>query len=264
MLGLAALVALLAYICWIKRSRREETFGAFLRRRCSFRRIQEISSRARGRDFVIDQQSENTNDFIMINPEPGLIGVHSWASLGHLNPRQPEYSFPLKTVWRNSSHIVQQFRRIPDIVPHPWGSHAVHIRPSQPGRRFRVDPSGSTEESNSSAMISQQSTVEGAIPATIIEDEEDGDSTYHASCSGEEEHSSLIRSVDRLDNEVFLISNRPYFSVPSSSNSHSSNSHHFKIIPPTPTESSRSHGGLSQMILPTMVSNAFCLSVALH
>ncbi|KAG6896879.1 hypothetical protein C0992_005504 [Termitomyces sp. T32_za158] len=253
-LGVTALGTILAYIYWIKRRRGEESFGAFFRRRLSLRKIPKVHPNP-DPYFEIDRQTESTNDFVMVSTEPSVIGVHSWGHLGHLKPRQPEYHFPFRNVLRNTE-IIQQIRRIPDIVPHPWGSHPVHIRPSKPPRRFRVDPSGSTEESGSSAMTSQPGTVEGVIPATIEEGDEEFESNYHSYNGEEDEESSLIPDMDRRDNEVFLISKRPTFTL--SSNSHSSNSHHFKIIPPTPTESSRSHGPLSQVIFP--VSNVFCSS----
>ncbi|KAG6902505.1 hypothetical protein C0995_015697 [Termitomyces sp. Mi166 len=230
-LGLAALGLFLIYLYWIKRGRNGESFRAFLRRCFSLRKAKEIRPMTRSRHFEIDYQSSNADDFVMVG-----------AGDDSLKMMEPEYRFPFKNVWRNSQ-IIQQFRRIPDVVPHPWGYRPVHIRPKQPGRRFRVDhPSASsTEGSSSSAMNSHSGTVEGTIPDTIFEED---DKSQNRDSYYENERESLISHSERYHNEVFLISDRPTFTV----SSHSSESHRFRIVPPTPTDSSRSHGHLSQVL----------------
>ncbi|KAH0589706.1 hypothetical protein H2248_005428 [Termitomyces sp. 'cryptogamus'] len=241
-LGLVTLGIGLAYLYWYKKGN-EESFGTFLRRHICLRKAHEIRRKIRDRDFEIDQ-SEGTNNFVMIRAEDDYISGHTRGPSGDsMKFEQPEYHFPFRNVWRNSQ-IIQQVRRIPDMVPHLWGDGAVYIRPSQPGHRFRVDPSGnSSEGSNSSVMHSLPSTVEGAIPETIYEDDEDTEGHHY-----DNEEESLITHPERLDNEVFLISNgRPDFTI----SDHSSNSHQFRIVPPTPsTESFRSDGPISQVTLP--------------
>ncbi|KAG6828897.1 hypothetical protein H0H92_006403 [Tricholoma furcatifolium] len=127
----------------------------------------------------------------------------------------------------------------------------VQIRPSDPGVRFRVDPSGSSvESSGASAPGSRATTVEGGRPDTIFEDDEyannaDNEPGYRNSYYGDEE-TALITPIERQENDVFLISNRPSFTL-------SSNSHHVTVVPPTPTESSASAGHALDVIPPTVV-----------
>ncbi|KAG6865070.1 hypothetical protein C0991_005345 [Blastosporella zonata] len=239
-LGFIATVSVLIGLCWLKTGRRGEKFGGFLRRHLP-RKAQEIRHATRDSNFEIDRRTDDAHE---LRGDIDETSSHSRKpSLDTLKTLEPEYHFPFKNVWRNSQ-IVQQFRRLPDRVP--WGDRAVQIRPSNPGVRFRVDPSGSSAESSGASVPNSRSgTAEGGRPDSIVKEDDDADSEYRNSFY-ETEETSLISPVERSENEVFLISNRQSFTI----SSNSSNSHQVKIVPPTPTDSSRSHGHLSPLVPP--------------
>ncbi|KAG6909679.1 hypothetical protein DXG01_016086 [Tephrocybe rancida] len=222
-LGFLVIMVALLWLYWAKRSRRGETFGAFISRHF-LRKAQKIRHMSRNSDFEIDSQPEDTDG--------DYAGGHSrGTSVDTLKLAEPEYQFPFKDVWRNS-RIMQQFRRLPDRMV-PWGDHPVQIRPLSPGARFRVDASGSSAESG--GVNVPDGTAEGDYRESFLEEDEYPGDEYRNSLYGNEE-TALISPIERAENGVFLISNRPSFTISSNS------SHKVKVVPPTPTESFLSHG----------------------
>ncbi|KAG6844832.1 hypothetical protein H0H87_003263 [Tephrocybe sp. NHM501043] len=233
-LGFFVIASVLVYLYWIKKGQREETFASFVRRSLS-RKAQKVRHAARDSHFEIDSPPGVTYDLEGAGTGNGYSSVHSRNSfVDTLKTVEPEYQFPFRKPWRNSQ-VAQQFRRLPGRLPFPFIDRAIQVRASKPGVRFRVDPSGSSTESSGSNPRSN--TVEGGVPDTIEEVDDYPDTEYCNSLNGNEE-TSLISPIDRLENDVFLISNRgPSFTI----SSHSS--HQVQIVPPTPTESSHHSQG---------------------
>ncbi|KAF8069943.1 hypothetical protein FPV67DRAFT_1667848 [Lyophyllum atratum] len=180
--------------------------------------------------WAIDQLEE----YAVVHDDDEPRGSHiPFPSLKDIKTKtvDVEYQLPLKSVWKHW-HFAQQLRRLPDQIPLPWKDQAVEITSYPPRRGFRLDSLNTSTES--SAPNSRSATAEGGggRPDTIFEDEPADD----------DEGTSLISHIDRSSNRVFVISgdNGPNFTVESASSRDNSRTSHLVVIPPTPTESSRS------------------------
>ncbi|KAF5385776.1 hypothetical protein D9615_002695 [Tricholomella constricta] len=214
-------------------------------------KVRRVNPADRNIAWSIDR-TEATDEFVMVDVEDGQRANHDRLPSGETIKTMNSLS-----VWKNSQ-IAQQIRRLPDQLPIPWKERAVQITSQPPGKRFRVDSSNTSSESGgaNSTSNSHPGTAEGGIrPDTIFEEDEYPETEYRNSMYGDEE-TSLISPVERSENHVFLITgNRSIdFTLSSSSNSNSGTSHVVKVVPPTPTESSRlSHNRLTVTIPPPIV-----------
>ncbi|RDB15614.1 hypothetical protein Hypma_004059 [Hypsizygus marmoreus] len=209
-------------------------------------RVHKVRRANRSSTWSIDRTEED--EFVMVDHDD--VGSHkshsrlpSTETLEVMQASKPEPRG--KTTWMNSP-LAQQLRRLPDQFPIPFKDRAIQVQTLPPGRRFRVDPSGSSTESTRDSAISDPhshyGTTEGYAqerPETIFETEEDVGPA--ARIHDDDEETSLISPEERSENHVFLITNRGGdFTLESgSSNTNSRSSHFVKVVPPTPTDSSR-------------------------
>ncbi|GLB45018.1 hypothetical protein LshimejAT787_1900960 [Lyophyllum shimeji] len=204
-----------------------------------------VRQASRSNTWSIDR-NDSMDDYVMVNPEDEPRTSHvrfpSTEDVKFNDSPDAEYQLPLQTIWKKSQ-IAQQIRRLPDQIPLPWKGRPIHITSQPPGKRFRVDSlNTSTESGGADDPTFRTGTVEGDAgrPDTIVEAEE-YPATSERNSMYEDEGTSLISHSERDSNRVFLISHRSGdFTLESgSSNQNSGTSHQVKVVPPTPTDSSR-------------------------
>ncbi|KAG5638620.1 hypothetical protein H0H81_011339, partial [Sphagnurus paluster] len=128
-------------------------------------------------------------------------------TLKGMESRKPASKFPVMSSWKGLQ-IMQHIRRLPDQLPLPWRKRAVYIVSRPPGRRFRMDSlSRSAESGEENAR-----DLRAARPKTIYESGEviQGSQLDNPVYPDDEpDDTSLISPIDRSENHVFLITNRP-------------------------------------------------------
>ncbi|KAG6816846.1 hypothetical protein H0H93_007684, partial [Arthromyces matolae] len=243
LLGLTALGAIIVYVIWLNKGRPNESLSAYIRRQFPHR-AREVRPARRGSLFEIDQQSDDSHDFdfVMVSTEDDYP-YGNYGKNDTVETLGKEYHGSQLDL-RKNVHIMPYFRRLSRYFSFSR-RRAVEIRPKQPSSRFRVDSTGASAESSGASPLNTR------LGHNMGGDSEDDDADSHYHSLDGNEHEYLISPTERSENHVFLISNRRSFTI----STKSSNSHHFKVVPPTPTESSSSH--ISVVIPPSLASFSF-------